>query len=163
VLNIYGGKITTHRRLAEAALAKLAAHLPKSGPSWTATGTLPGGDFPVDGVAAEAEKLRSICPPLAVTHARRLVRAYGTRARLLVADVKTEADWGERFGADLTEREVDYLITHEWAETAEDILWRRSKLGLHVTAADAQRLASWLDRASARTAMPLAAAAGGAA
>ena len=167
VLNIYGGKITTYRRLAEAALAKLAPHIPvpafhKTG-SWTATAPLPGGDFPVHGFAREVQALQALCPPLAAPHARRLVRAYGTRARQIVSSVKTSADWGQMFGADLSEREVAYLMEHEWARTADDVLWRRSKLGLHVGAGDAARLSDWMAGAPEKVHTPLPMAVGGSA
>jgi glycerol-3-phosphate dehydrogenase len=163
VLNVYGGKITTYRRLAEAALAKLApfiavATFHKTGP-WTAGAPLPGGDFPVDGFEREAKALQALCPPLEPGHARRLVRAYGTRAREIVAGVSTEADWGEMFGADLSQREVEYLMDREWARSAEDVLWRRSKLGLHIAAEDAARLADWIAGASQRAQPAVAVAA----
>ena len=144
VLNIYGGKITTYRRLAEAALEKLAPHFPKIGKPWTAGARLPGGDFPVDAVASEVTALQAACPSCKPAHARRLVRAYGTRARKIVEGIKGQADWGETFGADLTEREVRYLAEHEWARTADDVLWRRSKLGLRMSAEETERLDEWM-------------------
>jgi glycerol-3-phosphate dehydrogenase len=144
ILNIYGGKITTYRRLAEAALEKLAPYLKSIGRSWTAGAQLPGGDFPVDGFKAEVSGLQAACPSCRPEHARRLVRAYGTSARKIVEGVRTPADWGETFGADLTEREVRYLTENEWARTADDVLWRRSKLGLHVSESDAVRLDEWM-------------------
>jgi glycerol-3-phosphate dehydrogenase len=144
VLNIYGGKITTYRRLAEAALEKLADHIANLGKPWTADANLPGGDFPVDDFAAEVARLQAACPACKPAHARRLVRAYGTRARKVVDGVRTQADWGETFGADLTEREVRYLAEHEWARTADDVLWRRSKLGLRMSQAEAGRLDDWM-------------------
>ena len=149
VLNIFGGKITTFRRLAEAALDKIAPHLGGIGPRWTAGAALPGGDMPVDGVPALAEELRAGCPALADAQALRLARAYGTRARRIVDGAHSEADLGVRFGADLQAREVTYLMRHEWARTAEDVLWRRSKLGLRVSAEDARRLGDFMrERAS---------------
>ena len=144
VLNIYGGKITTYRRLAEAALEKLGQRLAGMAGPWTAGAPLPGGDFPVDGFEAEVARLRSLCPTCEAGLARRLVRAYGTRARAVVDGVRSAADWGETFGADLTEREVRYVMDHEWARTAEDVLWRRSKLGLRFSPGEADRLDSWM-------------------
>jgi glycerol-3-phosphate dehydrogenase len=144
LINIFGGKITTYRRLAEAAADLADDMLGKLGPNWTAGATLPGGDFAIDGFDVEVETLRRSCPVLDGDHARRLVRAYGTRARQIVAGVIDEADWGERFGADLTEREVRYLIDEEWARTADDVLWRRSKLGLRLSDAEAARLDAWM-------------------
>jgi glycerol-3-phosphate dehydrogenase len=148
LLNIFGGKITTYRRLAEAALAKLLPLIGKDAPGWTADAALPGGDFPVDGLAAQVERLRAACPSCTPAQAERLVRAYGTRAQRIVEGVRGEADWGRRFGADLTQREVRYLMQEEWASTADDVLWRRSKLGLRVTAAEAANLDGWMREAA---------------
>ena len=110
--------------------------------------SLPGGDFAVDGFAAEVDHLRRSCPVLEDDHARRLVRAYGTIARQIVAGVTDGSDWGEHFGADLREREVRYLIENEWARTADDVLWRRSKLGLRLSDAEAARLDAWMQTAA---------------
>jgi glycerol-3-phosphate dehydrogenase len=159
LLNIYGGKITTYRRLAEAALEKLSPHLGAIAKPWTASTPLPGGDFPVDGFAEQVASLESRCPACRPGQARRLVRAYGTRAQAIVEGVRKDADWGEAFGADLTEREVRYLMQHEWARSAEDVLWRRSKLGLRVGADEARRLDAWM-RQGAAPAEPLARAGG---
>jgi glycerol-3-phosphate dehydrogenase len=161
VLNIYGGKITTYRRLAEAALEKLASHLPGMGAPWTAGAPLPGGDFPVDDFPGEVARLQGLCAILKPEHARRLVRAYGTRARIIVQGVRDEADWGEGFGADLTAREVRYLMDQEWARTAEDVLWRRSKLGLRLSPADVARLERFLAEQSGAGAAQAPARAGG--
>jgi glycerol-3-phosphate dehydrogenase len=149
VLNIYGGKITTYRRLAEAALERLAPFFGKLGGPWTSTAPLPGGDFPVDGVNALVDEIRRRCGSCPRSHALRLVRAYGTRARILIEGIVEDRDWGQTFGADLTEREVRYLMQHEWARTAEDVLWRRSKLGLRISKAEALRLDDWMQAASA--------------
>jgi glycerol-3-phosphate dehydrogenase len=132
LLNIFGGKITTYRKLAEEALDKLAPLLPMNG-AWTAGVPLPGGDFPHDGVAALTAELQAKFPFLTPTWAARLIRAYGTDANLLLGRAKTAADLGTDFGADLTEAEVRWLISHEFARTAEDVVWRRSKLGLRMT------------------------------
>jgi glycerol-3-phosphate dehydrogenase len=134
LLSVFGGKITTYRRLAEAALDKLKDALPMARqPSWTGRLPLPGGDFPVDGYdALVAETLRSH-PYLETTLAQRLVRAYGTRVRQLLDGARRLEDLGRNFGAGLTEREVDYLMQAEWATRAEDVIWRRSKLGLRLS------------------------------
>jgi glycerol-3-phosphate dehydrogenase len=161
VLNIFGGKITTYRRLAEAALEKLATYLAGLAPPWTASAPLPGGDFPVTGFEAEVAALQALCPACRPDHARRLVRAYGRRARLIVESVRREADWGELFGADLSEREVRYLMDHEWARTAEDVLWRRSKLGLRLRREEAHRLDEWMQGAPQTGAVPAVASGGG--
>jgi glycerol-3-phosphate dehydrogenase len=129
LLTVYGGKITTYRRLAEAALTRLAGVLPGA-PAWTAGRPLPGGDFPPGRDAVLVDEARRVWPFLAEPHARRLVAAYGTRVRMVLDGVVRPADLGPRFGADLTGAEIRYLMRHEWAETADDVLWRRSQLGL---------------------------------
>ncbi len=144
LINIFGGKITTYRRLAEAAMDMVEDLLGKRGAKWTSGATLPGGDFAIDGFDAETKALRRLCPVLDGGHAQRLVRAYGTRAQQIVDGVRSETDWGERFGADLTEREVVYLMENEWARCAEDVLWRRSKLGLRLSDAEAADLDAWM-------------------
>jgi glycerol-3-phosphate dehydrogenase len=162
VLNIYGGKITTYRRLAIAAMEKLAPYFDRPPGQWTATAPLPGGDFPVDGFANEVAGLQALCGACGPAHARRLVRAYGTRARMIVEGVRSDADWGKIFGADLSEREVRYLMEHEWARTADDVLWRRSKLGLRLSAIEARRLDIWMREARLDAAPAVRASGGGA-
>ncbi len=142
---MFGGKITTYRRLADEALDKLASAHPGIKRSWTRGASLPGGDFPVHGVAAQIDELLRQCPVLEPATARRLVRSYGTRARKIIDRVSDRRDLGLHFGADLYQREVEYLIDNEWAITAEDILWRRSKLGLRLNDAEKAGLADWLD------------------
>jgi glycerol-3-phosphate dehydrogenase len=142
VLSIFGGKITTYRRLAEHALAKLAPHLPGLKPAWTGTAPLPGGDF--RDFAAFLDELRRRRPWLPEALARRLARAYGTRVERILGDAESLADLGEDLGAGLTEREVAYLVGSEWAVEPDDILWRRGKLGLHGGEVLAQRLAAHL-------------------
>ncbi len=138
LLNVFGGKITTSRRLAEAALARLAPHLPPShghGPGWTAQAPLPGGDFPPDGFERLVDATARMHPYLPAKTLRRLVRAYGTKAAILLQGVTSAADLGHDFGAGLSEREIRYLMAHEWAMRAADVVWRRSKLGLRLSAA----------------------------
>jgi glycerol-3-phosphate dehydrogenase len=144
LVTIYGGKITTYRRLAERVLSLLAGTFPAAGPSWTASASLPGGDFPVDGFKAEVEKLTARCSSCSPRRANRLVRAYGTRAAKIVAGIRAPSDWGRDFGHDLTEREVSYLMQHEWAQTAEDVLWRRTRIGLLASSAQAAELNDWM-------------------
>jgi glycerol-3-phosphate dehydrogenase len=129
LLTVYGGKITTYRRLAEDALAKLAHFFPRSKP-WTARSTLPGGDFLYDGLATLIERTQGRWKFLTANHVRRLVSAYGTRVDRVLGNAKSPDDLGMRLGADLTAAEVRYLMRQEWAQTADDVLWRRSKLGL---------------------------------
>jgi glycerol-3-phosphate dehydrogenase len=140
LLSIFGGKITTYRRLAEEALARLATHLPattqaalKAKAGWTAKSPLPGGDFAVGTHQSVAAQLISAYPFVTPTFARRLVATYGTRATRVLGAAKSMTDLGTNFGADLTAAEVRYLIAHEWARSADDIVWRRTKLGLHLT------------------------------
>ena len=136
VLSVFGGKITTYRRLAEAAMARLAPFFPGMSGPWTAHATLPGGDFPWDGIEALCADLLGRDPTLPLATARRLVHAYGTDAPNVLG--------GRDLGAGLTEREVDWLVGREYARTADDILWRRSKLGLRVTAAESAALSSYM-------------------
>ena len=147
VLSIIGGKITTYRRLAEAVLERLAAHLPAReglAAGWTGTTPLPGGEFDADVLPALTRRLARSYPFLSEAHALRLVRAYGTRATRVLGKAKSTADLGRQFGATLTEAEVRYLIDQEWAATAEDVLWRRSKLGLRLSPAETAALEGWM-------------------
>ena len=131
ILDAFGGKITTYRRLSESMLEKIEGFLGKRGKPWTANAPLPGGDFPATGFDAEVKKLNVAYPFLDARLARRLTRLYGTRARALLGDAKSLADLGRAFGADVYEAEIRYLMRNEWALTAEDVLWRRTKRGLH--------------------------------
>ncbi|MCC6716940.1 MAG: glycerol-3-phosphate dehydrogenase [Acetobacteraceae bacterium] len=137
LLSVFGGKITTYRRLAEAALAKLAPHLPPprgAAAGWTGKAALPGGDFPKDGFEAVLRETSRRAPFLAEATARRLVRAYGTQASVLLDGARAMGDLGATLGADLTEAELRWLRDREFARTAEDVVWRRSKLGLRMSA-----------------------------
>jgi glycerol-3-phosphate dehydrogenase len=163
LLSVFGGKITTYRRLAEQALEKLSPFLGTNGAKnkgWTGREPLPGGEFPVDRVAAQVDQLISRYPFLARPHAARLVRMYGTRAKDVLGAARSAADLGRDFGATLTEAEIDYLMREEWAERAEDVLWRRSKLGLRLSADQAAAVAGAMD-ARRCNAAPLQATAGG--
>jgi len=146
VLNIFGGKITTYRRLAESALEQIGTVLPLAKGQWTAGVALPGGDFAHDGGPALVAELRRDYPFLTDFWARRLVRAYGTEARQVLGNTKTAADLGEDFGATLTAAEVNWLMTHEYARSAEDVVWRRSKLGLRLTSDQVATLDAWMAR-----------------
>jgi glycerol-3-phosphate dehydrogenase len=154
LLSVFGGKITTYRRLAEAAIEKLSPHAGWARqPDWTKNGTLPGGDFPVTGFEALVGEIASAYPWLARKTATRLVRAYGTKVRKLLAGAQSAADLGRHFGADLYEREVAYLIASEWARHADDVLWRRSKLGLRLTVEERQSLDDFMLAQAAPAAM----------
>ena len=135
LLSVFGGKITTYRRLAEAALARLTSHLPVlDKPSWTGAARLPGGDFPATGYDALVAAILAEQPWAERGLVARLARAYGTDTRAILAGADGMTGLGRRFGADLTEREVAWLMDKEWAVTADDVLWRRSKLGLRLNA-----------------------------
>ena len=146
LLSIFGGKITTYRRLAEAALAILSRQLPpaRRAAGWTGQDALPGGDFPTDGFETLVSRTAARYPFLARDTVRRLVRAYGTRAERLLGGARTQSDLGRTFGADLTEAEVLYLANNEWAMSAADVVWRRSKLGLRMSEAEVQDLDAYL-------------------
>ncbi|WP_454631230.1 glycerol-3-phosphate dehydrogenase [Bradyrhizobium cenepequi] len=152
LLSIYGGKITTYRRLAEEALERLSPYLRSATPredfktreGWTGKSPLPGGDMDVSAVDTLAAELVRDYPFLSEAHASRLAHAYGTRATKVLGNAKSIGDLGKSFGATLTESEVRYLMAHEWALTAEDIVWRRSKLGLRMSAAEISALDEWI-------------------
>ncbi len=144
LLEIFGGKITTYRRLAEEALERIDGALGGRRGPWTARATLPGGDFPPQAFEAEVAALSRDYPFLEPAHARRLVRLYGTLARTILDGARGTADLGRCFGADLYEAEVNHLVRHEWAVTADDILWRRTKRGLVLTGDEAAGLADYL-------------------
>jgi glycerol-3-phosphate dehydrogenase len=143
VLTVYGGKITTYRRLAEAALERLRRYL-RLDPAWTGGIPLPGGDFAWNAFEAQVKLALQTWPFLEEAHARRLVQAYGTRIDRVLGAAKSIDDLGTRFGGDLTEAEVRYLMQNEWAESAEDVLWRRSKLGLLFSEAEQEELGRFM-------------------
>ncbi|MEE2861671.1 MAG: glycerol-3-phosphate dehydrogenase [Pseudomonadota bacterium] len=149
VLNVFGGKITTYRRLAESALEKIAPFFEGLPGAWTRGVPLPGGDFPVDGVPALIGDLQAAHPFLTQAWARRLVRAYGRDAGLILEGAQSAADLGRDFGATLTEAEVVWLMDREYARRAEDVVWRRSKLGLRLSPDQVAALDAWMqDRQS---------------
>lgn len=149
LLTVYGGKITTYRHLAEEAVDRLAKRLPVlSGPAWTKTRPLPGGDFPQDGAAALKADLRKRYAFLSENDADRIARAYGNRAFAWLGKASSRTDLGRDFGAGFSEAELDYLQREEWARTAEDVLWRRSKLGLHMDAIQREAVAEFLRQSS---------------
>ncbi|MBY6139289.1 glycerol-3-phosphate dehydrogenase [Leisingera daeponensis] len=137
LLNVFGGKITTYRKLAEAALAKIGEVFPKLPGDWTAGVALPGGDFAVTDAETLRSRLAADYPFLTPYWTRRLIRAYGTEAREILGDAKSTADLGQDFGATITAQELDWAVTREWVRTGEDYLWRRTKLGLRLD--EAQR------------------------
>lgn len=148
-LSIFGGKITTARRLAEHALDDLAPFLPPHGASWTAEGVFPGGEASFEEVVAKLESEKPFLGP-ALIH--RLARAYGARAERFLKQAHAIEDLGRDFGGGLTEAELSYLIENEWARKADDVLWRRSKLGLHMSAEEQRALRDYMDAPSPRNA-----------
>ncbi len=141
ILSVFGGKITTYRHLADSALGRLAPFLPVlTSSSMTLKEPLPGGDFAIDGAAALAAELAREYPFLPASVIQRLTRSYGTRARVWLGLAKSLADLGQDFGHGLSAAEVAYLIAQEWARSADDILWRRTKLGLRYTPEQAAAL-----------------------
>jgi glycerol-3-phosphate dehydrogenase len=149
LLNIFGGKITSYRHLSESAVDKLASRVPSlSGGHWTAEEPLPGGDFPVTGVTQIKAQLVDRYSFLDADTIDRIVKAYGTLAVKWLGNAKSAIDLGQDFGHGLSAAEVEYLVEQEWAQTTEDILWRRSKLGLHFDAEQTQYLANYLSHRS---------------
>ena len=148
LLSVFGGKITTFRKLAESALEKMAPFFPGMGKPWTQTASLPGGNFAYEDVAKHMAGLAQKYPFLPAATVERLFRAYGTDAETMLGDARSAADLGQSFGP-LSEREVTWLRDKEWAQSADDILWRRSKLGLHMTAEEQEALRTYMAAANA--------------
>jgi glycerol-3-phosphate dehydrogenase len=149
-LTVIGGKITTYRKLAEAALTLLHAVVGGSARPWTASAALPGGDLPSGNLSDYLQSCRrrwSAVPPAVLA---RLVHSYGTELERFLAGVSSLEALGEHFGAGLTAAEVEHLRTREWAQTTDDILWRRSKLGLHLPAEGVARLQRYLRGTTSR-------------
>ncbi len=145
MLSIFGGKITTFRKLAEHALERLGPWLPGAGPRWTAHARLPGGEDIADsGLDDCVRRIQAAHGWLPEALARRLARRYGNRAGRVLEDVHDPSGLGEDFGAGLHEAEVAYLMANEWARSAEDVLDRRTKLGLKADAATYRRLDAWM-------------------
>ena len=144
ILNVFGGKITTYRRLAESALEKIGEHFPNLPEKWTAGVALAGGDFDALGVEALLSKIKSQYPFLSDHDALRLLRTYGTEVFDIFKAAKTPEDLGKDFGAGITEAELDWAKEKEWVQTAEDFLWRRTKLGLRLTASEIDQIDAFL-------------------
>ena len=146
LLTIFGGKITTYRMLAESVLAELERFYPWIGGQWTADEPLPGGD------TAHFNRLRDDMHKRYAGISRELVegivRRHGTRTTRVLGDAIEPRDLGRHFGAGLTEREVDYLVAEEWAQSADDILWRRTKCGLHMEESERDGVEQHLRRRS---------------
>jgi glycerol-3-phosphate dehydrogenase len=147
LITMFGGDVTTSRLRAERAVSRLTAHYPMS-PRWTASAPLPGGDFAWDRFDAQVDAVRERWRFLDEAQAQRLVAAYGSRVSAILGDAKDRVDLGPRFGPELTGAEVRYLMSNEWARFADDILWRRSKLGLSMLASDRDALAEFMATAA---------------
>lgn len=142
---IFGGKITTYRALSEKVSAQLRRWLPQAGPDWTMGAALPGGDFPTNGLGALVTKIQERYSFLTMVEAGRLGRAYGTEVFSLLGDARDRSDLGQDFGAGLSQVEVDWMIEQEWAQSADDVLWRRSKLGLSIGQDGVNALSDYLN------------------
>jgi glycerol-3-phosphate dehydrogenase len=132
LINIFGGKITTYRKLSESMLELIEERLGRKSGRWTHRAALPGGDFAADGFDREVSRLQQDYPLLDPAQARRYVRQYGTRAWAMLGDARRREDLGPHFGYGLYALEVDYLMAHEWAVEAADVIWRRTKRGLRL-------------------------------
>ncbi len=144
LLSILGGKITTYRVLAEHALDKLQAYFPQMKQPWTHQAPLPGGDMPNADFNAFKTQLRANFPHLAQTLLERLAKQYGTKCYTLLKGISKESDLGKHFGATLYQREIEYLQKHEWLYQADDLLYRRTKLALHLTQEEITNLKKYL-------------------
>ena len=144
LLNVFGGKLTTYRKLAEAAMEIIEGQLGAKGLSWTASATLPGGDLEVHGIEAAEAALQTRYPFLSPADAARLIYQYGSEADEVLGDAKAQDDLGQDFGHGFTGREVDWMMANEWAKHADDILWRRTKLGLLFTDEQRDALAAYM-------------------
>ena len=152
LLSVYGGKITTYRKLAEHVLEQLRSALPEMGPAWTRDATLPGGDLPAGGIAAWVAEMQRRYPGLPADLVRGVARRHGSLALKVLGEAKLGADLGEDFGNGLTAREIEYFVREEWARSADDVLWRRSKCGLGMTAAQLASVAACVAQALAASA-----------
>lgn len=146
LVTVYGGKITTYRLLAEEVLNQLKPFFPKLGAAWTEKTTLPGGNIANESFAKFISQLQIHYPWLSLALATRYAQSYGTRCHLFLEGHHSLDNLGKYFGAGLYQSEVEYLISHEWAKNAEDILWRRSKLGLHLSTSQQLQLKEWLEK-----------------
>jgi len=144
LLTVIGGKLTTYRKLAEAACERLRPYFPQMKKSWTATHAIPGGELKSVSFAEYTQKIATRFPWLPENIRTRYLNHYGNNIELLLQTAQSLDDLGEHFGAGLYQREIEYLVKHEWAKSADDILWRRTKLGLHLPQANRRRVADWL-------------------
>ena len=155
LLSVFGGKLTTYRKLAEHALDKLERYYPNIGPAWTKESRLPGGDIGGDR-DDYAAKLRRRYGFLTESLARRLARTYGSNSDLVLGEATSVSDLGEDFGHEFYEAELRYLADHEWVKCAEDALWRRTKLGMWLDEEQQTRVSQWLVKRAAKAGLSLA-------
>ncbi|HEX3500520.1 MAG TPA: glycerol-3-phosphate dehydrogenase C-terminal domain-containing protein, partial [Stellaceae bacterium] len=160
LLSVFGGKITTYRRLAEHALDKLRVSFPDMKPAWTSGGTLPGGDVGSGGMLQFISRLVASRPHLPAELLRRLARRHGREVEMLLGNAHETTDLGQHFGGLLYEREVEHFVRNEWACSVEDIIWRRSKSGLHMPPEGIAALGDFLARSGVLEAPPAGAEAG---
>jgi glycerol-3-phosphate dehydrogenase len=144
VINIFGGKITTYRKLAEAMLDKIEGLIGVRDGPWTAESHLPGGDFEVADYDKLVTELKNEYMFLDLSLAQRFIRSYGTDAWTMMEGAHSVGDMGQDFGGSLTAREVRYLMKYEWAESAEDVIWRRSKIGIQLDQEKILVLDNWM-------------------
>jgi glycerol-3-phosphate dehydrogenase len=144
MLSVFGGKITTYRKLAEQALADLAPYFPEMKAAWTRDTPLPGGELPGGTRIAAFAELCSRYPGIPAELLRALMHRHGALATTVLDNARGPADLGEDFGAELTAREVDYFVVNEWARSATDVLWRRSKCGLSMSGAQRERVEAYV-------------------
>ena len=146
LLNVFGGKITTFRRLAGKVLSRLGEYIPVPASDWTKHAALPGGDFDLAQRGRLLDELKNRYPFLAESTVERLMRSYGSLAYQVLGDAGDLEALGEDFGAGLSEAEVGYLMDHEWARELDDVIWRRSKLGLRLSDRQKARLEAWMKK-----------------
>ena len=145
LLSVFGGKITTFRKLSEHAMQRLAKFFPKMGGDWTRSAVLPGGEIPNADYVAFSDTLRAAYPWMPRALVNHYGHLYGARTKQIVGNATSLADLGRHFGGDLYEAEVRYLVACEWAQAADDVLMRRTKEGLHMTAEEKAAFAAWFD------------------
>jgi glycerol-3-phosphate dehydrogenase len=144
ILSIFGGKITTYRKLAEAAVDKLNPYFHKAGGQWTADAHLPGGNF--SNIQTFTKSVESKYPWLPEQLRTRLIRSYGTRIFDLINKANNVESLGQNFGSDLYEKEINYLIEKEWAIQIDDVIWRRTKRGLYLTTVEISQIKAFLSK-----------------
>ncbi len=149
LLSVFGGKITTYRQLAEEALADMESYFPDMGAAWTEDAPLPGGDMANEDLEAFIEQLRSHYPNLDPAMLAAMARRHGALSETILGEARQPVDLGQDFGAGLFAREIDYMIAHEWARTGDDVLWRRSKAGIHMSAEQRAAVADYVANATA--------------